>query len=250
MRDPRTMPNSYAFVLIDTTGTIPAAVLQSIAAACQWQAEGDVNNEWGATATMRTDTSVNNVKAGECAFVIKETLPEAPDAVGYHATLPNGSPVAYFALADCSSQTSGDGSLSQCVSHEMCETLGDPGANRFALKKDGQTLQAQELCDRVQDGFYNAPNGVAVSNFLLQSAFDPGAPGPWDKLNQLIIAEGRTSDGYEIDATIGQESQATGAASTAKLTIYTFGTPRKRAAHWSSRLSSRQRQAATRPPER
>jgi hypothetical protein len=242
------MSNAYSFVLIDQTKNIPPTQLQAIADACTWQAETDVSAEWGATATVRTDTDVNNVKPGEAAFVVKQTLPEAPDAVGYHATLPNGMPVAYFAMADCSSVSTGDGSLSQCVSHEMCETLGDPGANRFALKADGQTLQAQELCDRVQDGTYQAPNGVALSNFLYQSAFDPGAPGPWDKLGVLKSAEGRTAGGYEIDATLANETQAQGAAKTAaaKLTITILGEEnlRNHSQHWSSRKSIRERKAA------
>ena len=237
------MFTTFTLVLIDTTNTIPPAQLEAIAEAMTWQAENDVQQEWGASAVMRTDTDVANVKPNECAFVIKQTLPEAPNAVGYHATLPNGSPVAYFALADCSSISTGDGSLSQCVSHEMCETLGDPGANQYALKSDGSTLQAKELCDRVQDGAYQAPNGVALSNFLLQAAFDPGAPGPYDKMGVLKTSEGRTSGGYEIDGTLTNVSQATGAArSKPTLTLHATNpeSHRARTTHWSGRLARRQ----------
>lgn len=252
------MPSkSYALVLCDETGTISNAQLNDAAYDLAWQADNDIAPEYGPTATVRVGKGdASDVKPEEIACIVKQTLPEAPQTVGYHATTANGAPIAFFALSYCSSIANGNGSLVQCFSHEMGETIGDPGANQWALKSDGQTLQAKEACDRVQDRWYAGPKGGGLSDFLLLSAFDPGSSGPWDKLGALTGGEARTPGGYEIDAVLQSETQVSGEAVTA---AYANGTYRRRYAerpgqaiiihgdenltakhrHWSSRILRR-----------
>jgi hypothetical protein len=177
-------------------GALTEETLISIAAACQGQMNQDVSPEWGIGATVRVGkTDGSDVGAQEIACWIKDSLPDVPGAVGYHDRLENGAAVVYFAREDCPSLTSGGESLSVCISHEIAETIGDPGANRWADVAGDGSEKALELCDQVQNTFYTASNGVAVSNFLLQASFDPGAPGPYDKLG-VLKAQDDYNSGY------------------------------------------------------
>lgn len=201
------------FVIIDESGEapIPDTARLAITQALMAQLNGEVSVEWGGGSNVRWGTAADALSA-ECVAWLKPMLPEAPDAEAYHATLPNGAPVSYFAMADISGLTSGASCLSVVLSHEFIETRIDPGANRFAMKADGATLQALEGCDRVQANTYAAPNGVWVSNFLLQSAFCPNAPGPWDYQKVLQQGEATAPGGYAITigATIAAAAAVTG----------------------------------------
>ena len=73
--------------------------------------------------------------------------------------------------------TSGPFSLSVVVSHEILETLTDPGANRWADQGNGLEV-AVEACDAVE-GFCYDIDGISVSDFLLPSFFDPDGQAPY-----------------------------------------------------------------------
>jgi hypothetical protein len=60
-------------------------------------------------------------------------------------------------------------------------------------------MDAEELCDFVQNTGYAATNGFWVSNFVLRSFFIPGAPGPWDHLKKMKTQYDVTN-GYGIVA--------------------------------------------------
>jgi hypothetical protein len=174
------------FVLVNESTTSAASlgglltpdVLQDIAVAISWQLNGDVAAEWGGVGTYSLRVGKNDgsdVQASEIAIWIKDALPDAPGAAGYHDRLPNGAPVVYIGRDGSNSLTRGVNALSVTISHECCEAAGDPPANFWADRGDGNE-EALELCDRVEDTTYPAPNGVALSNFLLRASFDPGAP--------------------------------------------------------------------------
>lgn len=199
-----------SFLIVDESGSNVAPTTQAlITEALLWQLNGDVSREWGGGYSVRWGALTDAQPTDRIAH-LKPSLPDVPDAEAYHSTLPNGAPVSYFSMVDISGLTSGSSCLSVVLSHELIETAVDPGANRYAVKSDGKTLQALEGCDRVQDCSYAAPNGVYVSNFLLQSAFDPGAPGPWDKMGALQQGEALTPGGYEIDIAAGGETTTQG----------------------------------------
>jgi hypothetical protein len=181
-------------------GSLTPDVLQSIAVAVSWQLNGDVAAEWGGAGGFGVRLGKNDgsdVAATEVAIWIKNALPDAPGAAGYHDRLPNGASVVYIGRDGSNSLISGSSALSVTISHECCEAAGDAPANFWADRGDGNE-EALELCDRVEDTNYAAPNGVAVSNFLLRAAFDPGAPAPYDKLHVLTDRVGMTPGGYVI----------------------------------------------------
>jgi len=181
-------------------GVLTPAILQDIAVAVSWQLNGDVAAEWGGAATYSVRVGQpdgSDVQPTEVAIWIKDALPEAPGAAGYHDRLANGAAVVYIGRDGSDSLTKGANALSVTISHECCEAAGDPPAAFWADRGDGNE-EALELCDRVEDTNYGAPNGVAVSNFLLRAAFDPGAPAPYDKLGVLKERTGMTPGGYVI----------------------------------------------------
>lgn len=81
------------------------------------------------------------------------------------------------------------------LSHEVLEEMGDPTCDAW-VDIGGGRQQALEACDRVEGDNYIL-DGVAVSNYLLPSAFD-GSAGPWDKLGVLKHWDGMSGGGYMI----------------------------------------------------
>jgi hypothetical protein len=228
----------FAFVLCDQStltdadhgGPLTPTILESIGSAVAKQMNGEVAAEWGCAVEFRVGKGdASDVAPGEIACIIKDSLPEAPDAAAYHDRLANGAPVAYFARQDYTSHTSGAESLSVDISHECIETIGDPGANRWADVAGDASEKAIELCDQVQNLTYEV-DGVAVSDFLHQSAFDPGATGPFDHLGQLA-AQDDHSNGYAIERVVDQ--QATDAMGRRVVTRGCVRTTQKRRHHAS-----------------
>lgn len=200
---------ALAFVLIDLTdgalaneatiaGTSASAVLDDISTALGEQANRDVAEWWGGAYTFRVAKSAADRMPGEVAINIRPSLPDAPGALGFHYVTA-GVPDIEIGLDVIEGLTKGNACLSAVISHEVCETIGDPGANRWAERRDGK-LRAMELCDTIEDTTYLTSNGVEVSNFLLPAAFVPGAPAPWDQLQVLTDQDGMTPGGYDIEA--------------------------------------------------
>jgi hypothetical protein len=202
-------------------GALTPVVLQDIAVAVSWQLNGDVAAEWGGAGTYSLRVGQPNgsdVQPTEVAIWIKDALPDAPGAAGYHDRLANGASVVYIGRDGSDSLVQGANALSVTISHECCEAVGDPPANFWADRGDGNE-EALELCDRVEDTSYPALNGVTVSNFLLRAAFDPGASAPFDKLGVLRDRTAMTPGGYVILRTASSdEHQQTpsGKAATAR----------------------------------
>lgn len=84
----------------------------------------------------------------------------------------------------------------ETLSHEVLEEMLDPTCDQYVDMGDGRA-QALEACDRVECDNYLV-NGVAVSNYLLPAAFEPGSNGPWDKLGVLKAWDGMSGGGYTI----------------------------------------------------
>ena len=133
----------------------------------------------------------------EIAIHVRYELPEAPGAAAYHSVT-NGVPDIEVALNGSASLTEGFSSVSVDMDHEIKELLKDVGANGW--KENGKgIMRAEEVSDMVQNTFYLAPNGVALSNFLRPAAWIPGAKGPWDFLGLMTSADDY-SHGYDIEA--------------------------------------------------
>lgn len=133
-------------------------------------------------------------------------------AAGYHACDPRGKPYGKVFRDACdgviAAPTLG---VDQVSSHEGMELWGDKAANRYALRADGATLDAEEASDAVEDVTYPDPEGTGcmMSDYLTKSAFDPGAPGPYDRQGVLQGPYDKTPGGYRITATASNEQSST-----------------------------------------
>lgn len=181
---------------------ISVEVLAAHAAAIQEQLCGPFADAWdGAPVNCRVGApNGEDVGPGEWVMGYWQTS-DQPGAAGYHTTDPSGKPYGKVFLDDAQAMSSGPMAASVLASHESYEIRMDPSANLLALRGDGATFDALEMCDAVEDTTYKASNGVEVSNFLLPSAFDPGASGPFDHLGVLTDPYGTTPGGYRIIGT-------------------------------------------------
>lgn len=203
------------FVLRDFTASIAAPALQQIADALAAQLNEDVSPEWGGGHTVRVGATTETLADNEIDLAVFQHADQA-NAAGYHATDPRGKPYAKAFLDDADGIASGAFPLSGILSHEAIETAIDPGANRFAMRADGVTIEALEGADRCEDTGYTKKD-VYVSNFLLQSAFDPGAAGPYTFLDVgkpqaewcIQAQDGQTPGGYAILGSFTENAAAT-----------------------------------------
>jgi hypothetical protein len=177
-------------------------MLVRIQGALTAQLNEEVSDEWGGCVNSRIGANDgSDVIAGEVEVAFFQHS-DVAGAAGYHDRRPDGSPYMRVFLDDAETLITGPNAASVIGSHECVETKIDPGANRWADRADG-TEEAIEGCDRVEDTTYTKTTpddaqGVEVSNFLLQSAFDPGAPGPYDYLEILVGQLDMTPGGYVI----------------------------------------------------
>lgn len=202
-------------------GVISPAQLATIAAALDLQLNRDVATRWGGSYAVRAGANKTDVLPGEIACAIVDSLPAAPGAVAYHDVDGNEVPVVFLARTECNSLTSGADSVSSALSHELCETAGDPFVN--AWRDDGAGAEwAQELCDAVQEAGYQV-NGVTVSDFVLPAFFAPVAAAPYDYLGTVgqgaVTAPLQTMPGgYQLRRTAGTgEAQVDGAVGAHRL---------------------------------
>ena len=204
-----------AFVLVNqcSDAELTGPVLASIAGALEVQANRDVAPYWGGNYRVRPASPDNPPADGEVVCLIVDDLPDEPGAVAYHSW--EGKPDIYAARNMCSSLSSGDQSLSQALSHEICETIGDEATNLWADDRTG-TEWARELCDPVESGWYVAAGNVAVSDFVLPAWFEVGSGGPYSMLQALHDGNGPpapftiAAGGYAVVRTSsGDEHQVT-----------------------------------------
>lgn len=183
---------------------ITPADVERIAAAVTRQLSGEVSAEWGGENKYRigaNDGSDVDPSAGEIEMGIFKSA-DVANAAGYHATTPIGQPYGRLFLDECTGLFSGALPLSGIASHESIEIKLDPGANRYATRLDGLTQDAIEGCDAVEDVLYDNGDGVPVSDFLTQSAFEPGAVRPYSYRDSLESQYDTTPGGYRIVQTV------------------------------------------------
>lgn len=160
----------------------------------------DAWGQLGVTFRLGIVPPPSDRRPGELAIHIRPSLPETPQAAAYHDVI-DGVPDIEVGRDTFETLTSGAFALSVGIDHEVKETLKDFGANQESSLPDGRTAKAFEMCDEVQNTSYPAANGTHLSNFLLPSAFIPGAPAPWDFLSVKASQEDYTN-GYVILFTI------------------------------------------------
>lgn len=160
-----------SIVLVDHTGTVSTDELVRVAHALQRQVLEHFApappTGWGIPATVRAATVEHPAHPSEWVVGLFANA-DQPGALGYHDETPDGLPCAkVFPLLDA-----GDGvAWSVTASHEILELLADPLLGVCFQSPDGR-VWAGEVCDAVEADHYEI-DGVAVSNFVLPSYFQP-----------------------------------------------------------------------------
>lgn len=143
---------------------------------------------------------------------IVDDIPEAPGAIAYHDVNDQGVPYAKLGantvFKNGGKATQGSLSISAALSHELVETIGDPMCNILITMPDGSNT-AQELCDPCEDVWYDY-HGVALSDFVFPSYFNPFGVGPFDYRSVLSEPFSLTPGGYMIVETAGKWTQKWG----------------------------------------
>lgn len=140
-------------------------------------------------------------RAGIGLIVLVDFMTDA-SALAFHEELPDGTPISYVGVKTIlgAGGTLKDGafSVSQAASHEFVEMCCNPATNRTADRGDG-VEQFVEVADPVEGGFYNAENGFALSDFVLEDYFDPLATkGPFNRLETLSKPFQVDHEGYAM----------------------------------------------------
>lgn len=182
---------NYEFVLIDlTTSKTPAAMkpaphFTAIIDALFEQAMGPYAAHHGTPViSFRVGTDADR-KPNEIAIHFRDDIPEAPGALAFHQVV-NGIPDIEIGVDLFTNIMSDSDGLLSGVSHELLELFGDAGGNGWKDRQNSERkMDAEELCDFVQNTGYKASNGGHVSNFVLPSFFIPGSAGPWDFLGVM-----------------------------------------------------------------
>lgn len=194
---------------------ITQAFLARAASAFQTQLRDHVAPHWplAAGATFRVGTGASDVGTGEIPDAIVANDPSAPGAMAYHYDTPDGVPDAY-SMVDT---MSGLGDLTEAMSHEHAEIVGDPNCDQYATVPKGIPLPsgiragmqvAREIGDPLQDRSYPIDLGdglppIVVSDFALPAYFDVELAGPTSYGEAMgwsprVLPFGRTPGGYQI----------------------------------------------------
>ena len=205
------------FAIFDeSTAKDVAPVAAAIAAALTVQLNRDLATYYGGNYAVRAAAGAGDIQVGETACIIVDALPQAPKDVAYHDVDGNEVPRVFLARSQCSSLTSGAGSVSGALSHELVETAVDPAINAWRRDNAGQ-LWAQEACDPCQENGYEI-NGISVSNFVLPAYWAQGSTGPYDFLRLVDAPFQVIGGGYAIKlGPDGKESQVFGDVGAARL---------------------------------
>ena len=114
----------------------------------------------GRSASTRVGANPDDRQADEYAMNIRHSIPEAPEALAYHKVT-NGVPDIEIGWDLFDGVLDGPDPFSVGVDHEQKEALRDPGANGWkdGVNSNGKS-SADEACDKVQNTFRSASNGV------------------------------------------------------------------------------------------
>lgn len=203
---------SFCFVLIDQTGGASGTRpdLAPFLPKLRDHLDESLNQTFapfhGGKYGFRVASSPTDRQAGEVAVNVRHQQAGDPQgALAWHQVT-NGVPDIEINLDTTSGLTGDSFGFDVCADHEVKETAADPGANLLADNGNGKS-SAREACDRVEDTIYSTSTGLNASNFLTPAAWIPGAPPPYDYMEELptqLDANGNvtmTQGGYDIEAT-------------------------------------------------
>ena len=193
-------------------GPLTRPLLDQIAAALMVYANRDVATYWGGDHVVNVVASDVQLIASAIPCRIVDALPDDPQAIAYHSG-DNDYQAIWVAKTQLNSLLVGADSLSCALGHEIAETIGDPGCNRWAMGSLG-LLFAIELSDFDEQSTYDC-EGVSAPNFALPSFFVPGSVGPWSYLGatgaETVAGPLRTAPGgYQLTLNSNNKVQVMG----------------------------------------
>ena len=196
-------PLHHLVLVDDNAGAdVTPEVLGQIAAAVQRQVREHWAPLWGhPNVTITTGPAPG--PTDEAVPVYIRASSDVAGAAGYH-----DDEGIYVFRDGVPSLLTGAFSLSVVVSHEILETLGDSGANRWADTGRG-FMVALEMCDVVESFSYDI-DGVSVSDFTTPSFFDPTGQAPYSYLNKPGAPMTPASDGgadYQIELKVNENGE-------------------------------------------
>lgn len=181
-------------------------------AACNTQVVRDFAPAWGLIAQpIEYFADAKSIPVGAPTIAIVDTCDD-PDALAYHTEsttgIISGVVGVQTILDDSGTLMSGSVSVSGALSHEILETVKDPFCDAWCSGPMGKDLWAFEVCDPVQDTYYEI-DGIAVSGFVLPRWFDddspPGAKVDWMEVLRKPFA--LSAGGYAVTMRAGATSQ-------------------------------------------
>jgi hypothetical protein len=164
--------------LIDKTGELDTALVQTVAQALNIQVTRDLPQFWNVRATVVYLPDLTRIPAGVWPAMLVDKLP--PGEGGFHLDRNNQPYAKIVACPDSDGWTI-------AASHEVVEMLVDPSGNRLQTSRsieivDGNKIQdgpgefqyLVEACDPCESDAYGyLIQGVAVSDFLTPHFYDP-----------------------------------------------------------------------------
>jgi hypothetical protein len=167
--------NSLQVALIDQTnaGAVPPDTLEQFATALQQQVDNHLAPAW-------------SVRAAVSVLAVGAAIPQGTFPLNIVDSLAGPAGVHADYQGQVSAEVVNDDQLSITLSHELLEMLVDPSGTRFIQAADldpysgGQQVNyLVEVCDPCDIYSYEI-DGVAVSDFVLPSFYDPNATGKVD----------------------------------------------------------------------
>jgi len=202
--------------ILNQSTLVADADVATMTEAIATQVQFDVAPVWDrAPAAVVFYTDPAAVPAAAHGIAIVDTIQNQPTGVlGFHTEDQGaqmwGVVAAKPELDNGGQVTTGDWSVSSTLSHEVLEMFVDPNCNLWANDGKG-TAYSLEVCDPVEAPTYTV-SGVAVSNFVTPSWFDPLAPATaqFDKLGLLTAGFSVLTGGYMVYESAGKEHQQFG----------------------------------------
>jgi hypothetical protein len=206
---------SKRLYVVNSSTLVDTADVKRMVAAVNTQLRDHFAPAWGQTRVVveyhsgTFDDVQKTVPAGSQVFNLLDTADQA-GVLGWHSVDDEGRVFGnYFAkpsLDAGSTALTGPYAISSVLSHEACETEGDPACTGYATTGKG-ILVAQEVCDPVEGDGYEI-DGVQVSNFVLPSWFNPHMhTGPFDHLGKLTAPFAMDKGGYWVQMPAGTETE-------------------------------------------
>jgi len=199
--------------ILNQSTVVTNADVATMTEAIATQVQNDVAPVWGrASAEVVFYTDPTKVPQAAYRIAVVDTIPDQPQGVlGLHTEAQvaqmSGVVAAQPQLDNGGQRMTGDWSVSSTLSHEVLELFVDPNCNLWANDGNG-SVYSLEVCDPVEAPTYTV-SGVAVSNFVTPSWFDPQAPATaqFDKLGQLTAGFSILPGGYMVYEYKGKEQE-------------------------------------------